>query len=717
MSRTLRGAWSRRRALAPMAALAAALVGALATCLTRARAAGDTSLAGPLVLLGAVALVGPARALAAARADEIALARLRGRGAGRLVAHLLAEPSLALAAGGVAGLAVAAAVTGWAPVGVLVLVGVVVAGAAAVAAAAAAHLRDPLADQIAARVSGQARPRAASGAATFAGLVALAAAGYAVFAARQHPAGPRWLVDLAPLLVGLAVGQVLVWVLGGAARAAVTRTESARPGAWLAVRRLARRKGTLAPLGVLVAATVTATVGVTASAAAHAWVDQAARLRAGAPVQVRLAGVGAAGALVLTHRLDPRGRWLMAAAVLPRTEHGGRTVLVDSARLRRVAGAVLAGTDAARVPGLAAGLGSGAVPGRGSLAVLSGHVAGPRPTQVRLRVAYVTDDDFVAVRTLTTAPRPDGSVSARTRVQGCARGCVPTSVSVAGSGPPGATLTVRSLDFAGADLLDAFGAQLATVPLAPVPHELRPVVASRPLPAVTTGTGGGRLRGPDGGVRSAATRGVVPALPLAGTHGELADLGAALTGSLPTSPSTRVLVLARADTPPRLLGALPGSAVTLAQVRRHVETAAGADRAGTALLVGLCCLLVAAIGLLAGLGAERRDLARELAALRVAGLDRASVRPAARVELLVRGVAALAGAVLGSWLAVGLLLDRLPLLRVPSDAVPPAFEPAAPLLLAGGVVALLLVVAVLGRGRSVSEPASRPALLREEGVA
>lgn len=715
MSRTLRGAWSRRRAMAPLAALAAALVGALTICLASARDAGDPGLAGPLALLGAVALMAPAQAIAAARADEITLARLHGRRGDRLVTDLVAEPLLALGAGGAVGLAVAGAVTGSVLPGAAVLVAVAAAGTATVAVAVAVRLRDPLPDQIAARV-GQARPRASSTTATFAGLVALAAAGYAVFAAHQHPAGPRWLLDLGPVLVGLAVGQVLVWLLRGTARAAVARTESAGPTAWLAVRRLARRTGTLVPLGLLVAATVTATVGATASVAAHRWVDQTARLRAGAPVQARLHGVSAARALVLTHRLDPRGRWLMAAAVLPRADGAVGTLLLDSPRLARVSGGVLAGTGAAPVRGLGARLGTGPLPGHGSAALLTGRVSGPRPLVVRLRVEYVTAGDFVASRTLAATPGPRGTIRARIPVPGCAGGCEPTSVSVAGAGADGGILSVRTLDFAGTDLVQVFGRRLATVALAHPPRGLHPAAASRPLPAVAAGRNAGRLRGPDGAERAASVHGVVAALPLVGTHGMLADLGTALLGSLPTSPSTRVLVLARADTPARVLDALPGPAVTLTQVRRQVDAAAGAARARTALLVGLCCLLVAALALLADLGRQRRELARELAALRVVGLDRGRLRPSVRAELLAGGVAAAAGALLGSWLAVDLLLDRLPLLRVPADAVPPDLGPAALLLLAGGAAALLVAVVLLGHGRRLAEPATRPALLREEGL-
>ena len=724
MTRTLRGAWTRRRALAPLGVLATALVASLTAALAHARAAGDVALVGPLVLLGAVVLSAPARAVAADRRDELALGRLRGRGGPALVAQLLAEPVLALVLGGLVGLGAGLALAPQAgALSVAVLVVVVAAGALAVAVTLAARLREPLAEQ----VVPTARPRASSTAATFAGLVVLAAAGYAVFAAHQRPAGPRWLLDLAPALVGLAAGQALVWVLRGLARLAVPRSGASAPAVFLAVRRLARRAGTLTPLGLVVAAAVVATVGATAAHTTRDWVDQTARLRAGAAVQVRLHGTGAAQALVLTHRLDPQGRWLMAAVVLP-PQGRGRSVLVDSARLARVAGPTLAGTPGAPVAALAARLGRGPEPARGRSARLAGRVVGPVPARLRVRVDYVTDTNFVATRSIVVRPAASGALAAQTPVPGCVGGCVPTAVTVdatgGGRGPGKATaagtVVLDRLDFAGTDLPRLFGPRLARFPLAAPPDGLRPVTAPRGVPALTTPVttaADATVQGPDGGTRPAAARGRVAALPLAGTRGTLADLPTALVGALPTSPSTDVLVLARDGTPPRLLRALPGRAVTLARLHHRVDRTSGAARARTALLVGLCSLLVAGLGLVAGLARQRREVAQEVAALRVVGYPVDRLRPSVGVEMLACGLAALAAVVLGSMLTVGLVLARMPLLDVPASAPAPDFGAPGWLLLAGGAVALLLVAGVVGRGRAVPERASRPARLREEGLA
>lgn len=723
MTRTLRGLWARRQALAPVVALATALVASVTVCLVRGRHAGDPALVAPLVVLGCVALAAPARALADDRRPEAALGRLRGLGGLRLVAHLLAEPVLAVLAGGLLGLGVASAFVAPAPAGVLVLAATVAGATIAMGIAFAVCLREPLSLQVA-RL---ARPRPSSSTATFAGLLALAAAGYAVFAAGQRPAGPRWLVDAAPALVGLAVGQVLVWLLRGTARLSVARSGSASAGPFLAIRRLARRTGTVAPLGLVVAAAVTATVAGTAAASAREWVDQSARLQVAAPLQVRLHDVAAAQVLGLTHRLDPDGRWLEAAVVLPRGADGRRTVLLDTARYARVAAPLLGGTAAApvaaHVPNLAPGASrrAGSL-GHGHIAVLSGQVTGRLPRAVRVSVDYVTDQNFVDTRTMTARPDAQGTVTAKVRVDGCGHGCVPTGLKVEAAGRAGRTsaLSLGTLGFAGLDLRAVFGLP-GTVPLSgpsvsgPAATR-RPVAATKPVPVISTAAGATRVQGPDGGERPARAVARVAGLPLVGARGTLADLGVTIAGALPTSPSAQVLVLARSDTPASVLAGLPGQRQTLAEVTARVDSASGASRARTALLAGLCCLLVAGIALFAGIARQRRELAHETASLRVVGLPLARLKPSVRVELLVCGAAVMIAVGLGSWLAVALLLGRLPLLAVPANALHPDDGVRAGLLTAGALVSFALVAAVAGRGRVVRERASRPALLREEGV-
>ena len=109
MTRSLRGAWSRRGALLTLLAMTAVVVGGAVAVLGFAEAAGTSRwLMSPLLLLGAVAIPSIGRELAVSRREEIGLARLRGIRGPRLGAVLLGEPLVTIALGTVLGL-----VLGW----------------------------------------------------------------------------------------------------------------------------------------------------------------------------------------------------------------------------------------------------------------------------------------------------------------------------------------------------------------------------------------------------------------------------------------------------------------------------------------------------------------------------------------------------------------------------------------------------------------------------
>ena len=85
MTRLVRGAWSRRGALTTLVLMTAVVVGGAVGVLGFAEAAGTSRLlAAPLLLLGAVAVPSIGAELAAARREEIGLARLRGIHGARL---------------------------------------------------------------------------------------------------------------------------------------------------------------------------------------------------------------------------------------------------------------------------------------------------------------------------------------------------------------------------------------------------------------------------------------------------------------------------------------------------------------------------------------------------------------------------------------------------------------------------------------------------------
>ncbi|MCW2792453.1 MAG: FtsX-like permease family protein, partial [Nocardioides sp.] len=357
MTRTLRGAWSRRGTLLPLLVLTVVVVAGAVTVIGFAQSAGTSPmLAVPLLLLGAVAVPATGRELASARRGEIAMSRLRGLRGAELYTLLAVEPLLVLVLGGIAGTVLGAAGSWlasrlWVDAdaalpglsALLAGAAIVVVGLGAVLVGMAGALREPLSEQ----VSIAARPRAAATAAVFANVLVIVAAVVAVYRSGVVGQDPDLLVLAGPALVGLAIGQVVVWLIRLAARAAVGRTTHGSLAGFLAVRRLARVADAATPLRILVAACVVAALSVTAATQVNTWTDDTARLRTGAPLQISLADTDAVGALALTRRLDPDGRWLMAGAVTDdRPEAALRTAWLDLGRWDRVAGAYLAGTPA-----------------------------------------------------------------------------------------------------------------------------------------------------------------------------------------------------------------------------------------------------------------------------------------------------------------------------------------------------------------------------------
>ncbi|WP_341231744.1 FtsX-like permease family protein, partial [Nocardioides salarius] len=334
LARTLRGAWSRRGTLAPLLALTTVVVAGVVAVLGFSEAAGTSgALAVPLLLLALVALPTTGRELAAARRGEIALARLRGLEGGELYVLLALEPLLVLVLGGLLGgglgLLVAhlsasawltdpAALVGTDALTAAVLV--VLAGLVALLVGMGAALREPLADQVAA----VARPRRTTLASAFAQVLVVVGAAVAVYRSSVTPAddagGPDLVVLAGPALVGLAVGAAALWLLRLLARRWV-RHRGPRGGlaGFLAARRLDRVAGAAGAGGavqVLVAAAVVAGVALTAAVQVEQWTERSARLVAGAPLRIDLE-TDAEPALELTRRLDPDGRWLMAAVLVP----------------------------------------------------------------------------------------------------------------------------------------------------------------------------------------------------------------------------------------------------------------------------------------------------------------------------------------------------------------------------------------------------------------
>jgi hypothetical protein len=760
MSRTLRGAWSRRGTLLPLLLLTVVVTSGAVCVLGFADAAGTSSmLALPLLLLGVVAVPATGRELAAARRGEVAIARLRGLEGGALWTLLALEPLCVLVLGGVAGLGTGAlgaklAAATWVDsdasgIGlteVLTVIGIVVVGLVAVLVGMAGALREPLADQ----VSLASRPRRATVVATFLNVLLIVAAVVAVYrSSAAGPDDPDWVVLAGPALVGLAVGQVVVWLVQLTSLVSVAPTNRRSLPAFLAVRRLARVADAATALRVLVAAAVVAALAVTGATQVDGWADDTARLRTGAPLTVELDG-DAVSALSLTRDLDPSGRWLMAAVLVPgQGSLPARRAFLDTSRFDAVVGDFFDGTPAAGVSRSIADLGGGTqdmatgdtatVTVRGVSSRLSGELR-PRITVAYRNPSGLTDDiTFHASVGIggdeTTVSRP---------LRNCAEGCVVTGLTMSTDGDAQLPWILTGLDFGGADGLAGDLRPVPTtppagvLPIAVVPVDdgllfpgtdrtldVLPRTTGPRMPVLATDSidwagAAPQVESPGGDERSADVVGTLPALPLIEADGLLADLPRAAAGAPPTVPAAVVMVLARADTPADVLQRLSEAAghrpLTLAQVRHQTVDETGAVQGRVYLVMACFCLAVALLVQVASMARQRSAWLRDAAALRVLGIPSAQLRRAGLAEVVALAVAAVVATVAGALAAVDLLLSHLDLVTVPEHSVP--LETSAsvlPLVTAAGAVALIVLV-VSGRGRGVQAARSRPAILREEAT-
>ena len=760
MTRTLRGVWARRGTLLPLFLLTAVVVAGVAAVDAFTREAGTSpAVAVPLLLLGLVAVPATGHQLASVRRGEIAIARMRGLTTGPLYAVLALEPLVVLVAGALAGVALGAAVAAvagslWIGDSALTLgvtaipwvAGVVVVALAAVVVGMASALREPLSEQV--RLTD--RPRRASVAVLFWHVLVIAGSVVAVYRAGvADAADPDWLVLAGPALVGLAVGQVAVWLVRGLARVSVAWSARRRLPAFLASRRLARVGDGAAALRLLVAATVVCTVSATGAQQVGDWADDTARIRAGAPFQVPVEG-DVHTAMGLTRQVDPEGRWLMAAALVPgEGSVPARRAFLETARFDAVLGDFYAGTPAAD---LAARVGDLAAPQGASIAVgdtatitaegISSREPGPlRPVVV---VEYLDDTGRTAEVTarldLDASGAPD---SVEVPVRRCDAGCQVSGLRLDRSpGDDPVPYLVSGIDFAGVDVLASswrstgegdFGAPGGPIEvdggLVVVGDQqeqvARPSSQGPRTPILATDSaawpdGPVEVDDPGGDERAAVVVDRLAALPLVEADGLLADLPLVAAGAPPTVPLAEVMVLAAADTPAPVLGTLGRKTgtepVTLAGVHDRVAAEAGADQARAYALVAAFCLVVALLVAGAAVARQRAFHQREVAVLRLLGVPLPQVRRSAWLELLALALGAVVAAAAGGWLAVRLLLAHLSLVDVPLHAVPLDIGVRVLPVVVASALAAALVLVVTGRSRRVRSESGRPALLREEGA-
>lgn len=697
-----------------LAGLAAVGTGTVALGAAEAADAGDPRLTVPVLVVLALVLTPAAANLIRERRDEIVVARLRGVGPVSLGLGAAAGPVLLALLGGIVGgaaaLAAVATVEGEGPLTSATVVMGVALGVAGTAAAAGAlwPLREPLAAML--------RPPARRpSAGPQSGAVALLTVLATLLAYRTAASGRLdVLAYLGPALWAMLVVQVFVAV---ATRVASRRPEVAddapgpsllRPAGTLAVRRL------LSPehAGRLRLVVVTAAVAGTAwagTAQADAWADDSARLRAGAPRSIALEDATPVAALELTRRLDPDGRWLLAAAAdRSSIESSRRSAWLDLSRYDAVVAAFLEGTPGDLTARLEA-LGAGTVEPSGTGELTISAEASSLRGRVTVTAALVSAEGFLTqVEARLTRRQPEAVVTP----PDCATACVPVSVTAdADVVLTRVTFADRPLAGGSADLRTGVAHTLA--PTDPVP-----VLAAGELGRDDAGTTVTPLL--DGAARPVAVVGRVEGLPLLEGAGTVGDLGIALQRSGPSAAGLEVLVLARADTPADLLDALaqeaglpdatvrdlPGRSATLGQAATDDAAARQALAGGTALL-GLAALLGAALR-------HRPRLAHEDAVLRLVGLPAVERSRAGLLE--AAGSAAAAAGATAVTLALTTLTTGQVLALVPAGAqrlgAPPAMDAGQ---LAVVTVAAATVAALGALTRTTRPRRNRPADLLDGG--
>jgi len=742
MNRTLLGVAARRGTLATLFLMTVVVVAGTVTVLGFAHQAGTSqALAAPLLLLGLIAVPVAGRELGSTRRGEIGLARLRGIVGAELVTLLAAEPLIVLLAGALVGFPLGvlgswAAGHAWlvhpsSPLsasGGVATVLIVVVGLVAVLAGMSTAIREPLAQQL----GTVERPRPVSVPALFGTMLLLAATVVAAYRARLATEDPDWVVLVGPALVGLAAGQLVVWLVRLSAALAMRRTARGTLSAFLAARRLGRAADRVTPIRLLVAAGVLAAVALTSTWSVSRWTDETARIRNGAPLQIPV-DTGAAGALAITQALDPDGKWLMAAVVVPEeSDTVERRAYVDTSRYDAVVGDFLDDTSAAGVRDELDRLAVGPAPivGAGDRVHLEVEVVdAPHAGRLRVNVAYVDDQNLKQSSPAAIDLRHAASGNTDATLANCEGGCIVTGLTLEQSDTDQASrilitrLTFGENELAGQQWSNAItsdkGIDVVLEPGGSL--ELATETADVGLPVLTTPgvewVSPGQVKSPGGNERRAEVVGEVAALPLVDTSGALADLPRSLIAADATVPAAEVLVLARPDTPASVLDGLGkvggGEPRSLDDAMLATSDATGAAQSRMYLLLAVACLPIALLVLMAGSARHRAQTTNELAALRLLRVSDEDRRRATRLELAwLVGTAVVVTAV-GGATAVLMLLPYLPVISPLSHTAPLDDGLAAWPLVTAVAVAGVLLWWLGGRARTVSVKASRPADLRE----
>lgn len=675
MSRVLRGIWSRRGALTTLVLMAAVVVAGAVTVLQFAEAAGTSRwLTAPLLLLGAVAVPSIGAELAVARREEIGLARLRGIHGFRLWRFLLVEPLLAIVVGTLIGIVVGAVGTvvttkTWLDEAAAPLEQPALLAAAAIAGAAlvivglsaAAALREPLSVQ----VSTRRRPRRATTLAVFLSVLVLVGAGVAAYRSRSAAGEPDLLVLLGPALVGLALGQVAIWVIRIAARTLTPATERRGIGAFLAARRLARADDLVTPVRLVVAAAVVGSLALSGAVSVDRWTEEQAGVEVPGARTIDVTDIGAMGAVDLTEQVDPEGDHLIASAIVRNEGRlGERRAYVDADRWDAVVGDFYDGTPARAASDAVDRLGTGAVPlqATGERLVVRASATTLPPPQVFtapdgtrfdsgpssalvVRVSYTGSGNVSGTATATVRFRREGVAGeSSVRLRECADGCLITGLEVSRDltgifTPDPFRVKVTSIAIGTTDLArstwlpdpssvdaalgDRFlppdsidrllvvnlpdGLELALLPNS----SLRLINESRnsSVPVLVAdasdGTGEEAPQALDlgGDDRTTDVLGIARTLPLLGSIGLLSDIRTSAVGSDPTVPAAEVQIVAAAGTPEGMLDRVAEATGTSWRTFATVRDRLGDSHGGAQTVAYALTALACALVALLALGA------------------------------------------------------------------------------------------------------------------
>ncbi len=303
----------------------------------------------PLVVLALLLLFALVSSAAEARRPQVALARLRGQSSRQVLRFAVGEPFLVVLVAAPLGVAVALLTArllarAWLHPGIPValdattllgLAAVVLAALGASWAAALAVVREPLSVSLAVAVRRRdAGSRSALVLRSAVVAVAVAAVGNLLASGDQSS---QLLALLTPTLLALAVAVGGAALLRLLARAWIGRTAaSGGTAAFLAARRLGRRRDLANLMVPLLLAVAVLTVAVVTTATSDDWRLSRARSEVGA-ARTYLAAASPGRLLEVTREVDPRGRYLAAAVLDDVGDDMGRAVFVDTSRLARVA--------------------------------------------------------------------------------------------------------------------------------------------------------------------------------------------------------------------------------------------------------------------------------------------------------------------------------------------------------------------------------------------